>query len=192
MSDKQGQRYTPQEYLLREEKAEYRSEYHQGKIVALAGASVNHNRITRNITTALTNASEAGGCEAFSNDLRVWLEAKNRYVYPDVAVVCGKIDFAEGRSDTITNPKTIIEVLSEATESYDRGDKFRAYWTLDSLEEYVLVDQYRMRVEYFRQLNERDWFLRVFTKAAEALELKSVGVEIPLEQIYRNVTWDGE
>ncbi|OQY30761.1 MAG: hypothetical protein B6243_09685 [Anaerolineaceae bacterium 4572_5.2] len=190
MLAKQSQRYTPQEYLLREAKAEYKSEYHRGEIVALAGASINHNRIARNITTALTNASEAGGCEAFSSDLRVWIKARDRYVYPDVAVTCGEIDFVEGRSDTITNPKIIIEVLSESTESYDRGDKFRAYWALDSLDEYVLVDQYRMRVEYFRQLNERDWFLRVFTKAEEALELKSPGVEIALEQIYRNVTWD--
>ena len=190
LAKQKQQRYTPQEYLLREEKAEYKSEYYQGKIVALAGASINHNRITRNITTALANVSEVGGCEAFSNDLRVWIEAKNRYVYPDVAVVCGEIDLAEGRDDTIINPKIIIEVLSASTENYDRGDKFRAYWALDSLEEYILVDQYRMRVEYFRQVNERDWFLRVFTKAEEALELKSVGVEIPLEQIYRNVAWD--
>ena len=191
MLTKQEQRfYTPQEYLLREEKAEYKSEYYQGKIIALAGASVNHNRITGNIFKALSNSVESEPCEVFMNDLRVWIERRNRYVYPDVAVVCGGIDFAERRNDTITNPQIIIEVLSTSTESYDRGDKFRAYWTLDSLEEYVLVDQYRMRVEYFRQLNERDWFLRVFTKAEESLELKSVGAEIPLAQIYKNVTWD--
>jgi len=184
------QRYTPQEYLLREEKAEYKSEYYQGKIVALAGASINHNRIIGNIFNTLSNSIASEPCEVFMSDLRVWIEARNRYVYPDVAVVCGEIDFAEGRDDTITNPKIIIEVLSASTENYDRGDKFRAYWALDSLEEYILVDQYRMRVEYFRQVNERDWFLRVFTKVEEALELKSVGVEIPLEQIYRNVTWD--
>jgi Uma2 family endonuclease len=182
--------YTPEEYLALEEKAEYKSEYRQGQIVALAGASVNHNRITRNISTALTNAFEAKLCEVFVSDLRLWIHQKKLFTYPDVMIVCGDLKFVKDRTDTITNPKVIIEVLSESIAAYDRGDKFQAYWTLDSFEEYVLIDQYRIQVEYFRKVSEKEWKLLILTKADDILKLESVEVEIPLGKIYHNVTWE--
>ncbi len=141
--------YTFEEYLTLEEKAEYKSEYHQGKILAMAGASANHNRIAGNVFNAISNAIEARSCEAFMSDLRLWIEQKEIAAYPDVMVVCGGLKFVKGRSDTITNPKVIIEVLSKSTTGFDKGDKFYAYWTLDTFEECVFVDQYKMRVEYF-------------------------------------------
>jgi Uma2 family endonuclease len=190
MLAKQLHFYTPEEYLALEEKAEYKSEYYQGEIVAMAGASINHNRITRNVVAALTNAFAAKPCEAFASDLRLWLEKRQYYTYPDVMVVCGDLEFVKGRTDTITNPKVIIEVLSESTENYDRSKKFHAYWTLDSLAEYVLIDQYRPRVEYFRQVSEKEWLLRVLTKVDDVLKLETIGVEIPLETIYHNVAWE--
>ena len=182
--------YTPEEYLALEEKAEYRSEYYQGQIIAMAGGSLNHNRAAGNIHTTLNNAFTNKPCEAFIGDVRLWIEKANRFTYPDVMVVCGEPEFFEGRTDTITNPKAIIEILSKSTESDDRSDKFHAYWTLDTFEEYVLVDQYRVHVEYFRRVSEKQWELQVFTKMSDTLTLKSIEVEIPLDEIYHNVTWD--
>ncbi|HEY86366.1 MAG TPA: Uma2 family endonuclease [Chloroflexi bacterium] len=182
--------YTTQEYLAIEEEAKRKSEYYDGEIVALAGASLNHNRIAGNIHTALNNSVGGKPCESFIGDVKVWIEERNFFTYPDVMVVCGETKFVESRSDTITNPKIIIEVLSESTERYDRSAKFHAYWTLDTLEEYILVDQYRLRVEYFRRTSAKEWALRVLTNIEDVLDLTSVGVEITLSSIYRNVDWE--
>jgi Uma2 family endonuclease len=190
MLAQERQFYTHAEYLALEEKADYRSEYRQGEMVAMAGASVNHNRITINVSTVLTNTFAEKPCEAFSTDLRVWVERRNLFTYPDVLATCGDLTFYEGRTDTITNPQVIIEVLSESTAAYDRGEKFQAYWTLDSLAEYVLIDQYRVRIEYFQRISEKEWRLIVLTKTDDVLPLESVGVELPLDQIYRNVAWE--
>ena len=123
------------------------------------------------------------------SDLRLWIEHKDTYTYPDVMVVWGGLKFVAGRTDTITNPQIIIKVLSESTVGYDRSDKFQAYWTLDSLAECILVDPYRLRVEYFRRLNEKEGRLLVLTKADERLKREAIAVEMPLNQIYRNVSW---
>jgi Uma2 family endonuclease len=104
--------------------------------------------------------------------------------------VCGAPEFLEERADTITNPKVIIEVLSKSTAGYDRGDKFQAYWTLDTFHEFVLIDQYRIHIEYFRRMSEKEWRLRVLTKEDDVLSLESITAELPLDQIYRNVSWD--
>ncbi len=192
MLAKQRHFYTHEEYLALEEKAEYKSEYRQGEIVAMAGASLNHNRIAGDVHTILNNALEGKPCESFIGDVRLWIEKKNLYTYPDVMVVCAKPELVEGRTDTIINPKIIIEVLSKSTAGYDKGDKFQAYWAVDTFEEYVLIDQYRVHVEYFRQVSDKEWLLRVLTKADDVLKLESIEVEIALNKIYRNVTWAEE
>lgn len=181
--------YTPAEYFALEAETAEKYEYYRGEIVAMAGASVNHNRIVGNIFSSLRNAVESKPCEAFFGDVRVWIEARDFFVYPDVMVVCGELQLVEGRNDTLTNPQVICEVLSESTEGYDRGNKFRAYWTLDSLKEYILIDQYRLRVDYFRQVSEKEWRLLVLSQPEENLTLESVGVELPLAEIYRNVAF---
>ncbi|MDM8521674.1 Uma2 family endonuclease [Anaerolineales bacterium HSG6] len=179
--------YTPQEYLRLEKQAATRSEYHQGQIVAMAGATVTHNRINVNLTIELVNILRDKPCDVFANNLRVRLPTENRYVYPDLVIVCGEPELDEDDPDTLINPQLVIEVLSNSTANYDRGDKFHAYWTLDSFAEYVLVDQYKMRVEYFRRANEKLWELRVLTKPDDLLELKSLDVVLPLSSIYRRV-----
>lgn len=190
MFAKQSHSYTPAEYLALEEKAEYKSEYFQGKIVAMAGASLNHSRIVRNLSALLNQAFAAKPCEVFTTDVRLWIEKRNFFTYPDVIVVCDEPQFFKDRTDTITNPQIIIEVLSKSTAEYDRSDKFHAYWTLDSFAEYVLVDQYRVQVEYFRRVSGKQWELQVFTRLDESLSLKSIEVKLPLEQIYQRVNWE--
>jgi Uma2 family endonuclease len=182
--------YTFEEYLIHEERAEYKSEYRQGRIVAMAGASLAHNRIVSNIHAALYNALQTKPCAVFMTDLRLWIKPENWAVYPDIMVICGEPQLVEGRTDTVTNPQIIIEVLSKSTAEEDRSDKFQAYWSLDTFEEYVLVDQYRLHIEYFRRVNEKLWELLVFMQPDDTLTLKSVEVELPLAQIYRQVQWE--
>jgi len=184
--------YPPEEYLAVEEQAKQKSEYYDGDVVALAGSSLNHNRIAKKICFIIDSALSDKPCEVFFAEIKVRIEARNFFTYPDVMVVCGDPKFVENRSDTITNPKIIIEVLSKSTERYDRSNKFHAYWTLDSLEEYVLVDQYRMRVEYFKRISEKEWMLRVLTKPDEALALQAIDLEIPLSDIYQRIEWEDE
>lgn len=190
MLGKEQNWHTFEEYLILEEKAAYKSEYQQGHIIAMAGASLAHNRIVGNLHAALHNKLPGKPCAVFMSDLRLWIAAKNRAVYPDLTVICGEPQLVAGRSDTVTNPKLIIEVLSKTTAEDDRSDKFHAYWTLPSFEEYILVDQYRMHVEYFRRVNEKQWELLVFTQPDDCLNLKSLGVEIRLDQIYDQVRWE--
>ncbi|MDM8527339.1 Uma2 family endonuclease [Anaerolineales bacterium HSG24] len=182
--------YTPAQYLALEKQAETRSEYHQGQIVAMAGASFRHNQVVSNLQATLYQAIGSRNCNVFSSDLRVYIEADNRYTYPDLLVLCEPPQFVDERDDTINNPQIIIEVLSKSTASLDRHEKFQAYWMLDSLKEYVLVDQYKMRVEYFRRVDETVWELRVLTKPEQTLHLQSLDIDIPLSQIYRRVSWE--
>lgn len=182
--------YSHADYFALEEQAEVKSEYYQGHVVAMTGASLNHNRLAGNIHTSLNNALSNHPCETFIGDVRVWVEKKDIFTYPDVMVVCGPPVLMENRTDTLTNPKVIIEILSPSTTGYDRGEKFQAYWSLDSFEEYVLVDQYQMRVEYFRRVDETLWELRVFTKLDDVLTLQSIDVKISLDKIYQDMRWD--
>lgn len=182
--------YTAEQYLALEEQAHYKSEYRHGQILAMAGATVNHNRIAGNICVAIDRRVEGKGCESFIGDVRLSIKRKNMYTYPDVMVVCGELQFVEGRNDTIVNPKIVLEVLSKSTGAYDRSDKFHAYWSLESFEEYVLIDQYRVHVEYFRRQSEKMWELNVLTDIEDVLSLSSIEVDIPLREIYQNVAWD--
>ncbi len=181
--------YTREKYLELEGQAIEKSEYHQGEIVAMAGSTLNHNTIAGNVYVDLRMALAGKSCAAFFGDIKVWIEQWDCYTYPDVLVICGEPDFATSRTDTVTNPILIIEVLSKSTAAYDRSDKFHASWTLASLQEYVLIDQYWMRVEYFRRIDEQTWELRVLTKLEDRLLLKSIKVEMELSQIYRQVKW---
>ncbi len=190
MLNHQKQYYTPEEYLALEEEADYKNEYYQGEIFAMSGASVNHNRIARNVVTVLGIAFETGSCEIFIGDVRLLVKKNGLYTYPDVMIVCGELEFAEGRDDTITNPIVIVEVLSKSTEGYDRGAKFELYRALPTLQDYVLVDQYKVHVEYFHKLDDGRWILQEFNQLEDTLPIESINYEIPLNRIYQKVDWE--
>jgi Uma2 family endonuclease len=119
--------YTPEEYLELEATADYKSEYIDGQIIAMAGASINHNRITGNFSAALNFAfKQQDKYEVFNSDMRLWIPQRLIYTYPDVMIIADEPEFFNNRTDTITNPQVIIEVLSKSTKSYDREDKFAA------------------------------------------------------------------
>ena len=178
--------FTPEEYLVSERKATLKSEYINGEILAMSGASLAHTRITADIVTELNNQLRGGACEVISNDMRVKTGPKGAYFYADVVVFCGEPEVEDNVFDTLLNPILVIEVLSPSTEAYDRGEKFRHYQELASLQEYILVSQDTVRVEQYRPLKTH-WGQTEFRAPEDVLPLASIGCELPLRDIYRRV-----
>ena len=177
---------TPEEYLARERKALEKSEYRNGQIHAMPGASRAHNLITVNIPSELHFQLRERTCEVYSNDMRVKVSAAGLYTYPDVVVVCDEPRFEDNQFDILLNPTVLIEVLSPSTAAYDRGEKFASYQKLDSLCEYVLISQDRVRVKhYLRQ--EDAWNLTEFHSLTDVLQLVSIECELSLQAIYAKV-----
>lgn len=183
--------YTPEEYLALEEEAEYRSEYIDGLIYQMAGGNVNHIDITFNVT-AIINEKLREKCRAYSTELKVRVEEVNRFYYPDVTVVCGDRNFYEDRKDTITNPILIIEVLSNSTEAKDRGEKFFAYQTLESLEEYILVSQDKYLIEQFTRQNDGSWKYLATIGIDSEVTFESLNTTLKLKDIYDLVEFEEE
>jgi Uma2 family endonuclease len=181
--------YTPEEYLALERKAEYRSEYIDGQIYAMVGASRAHNTITLNLGRELSSLLINSPCEVYVSDMRVKVSSAGMYTYPDLVAVCDQPTFEDGHVDSLTNPTVIIEVLSPSTELYDRGGKFARYRRIESLMEYVLVSQDKALVEhYVRQDNARSqWVLREIDNIEDKLRLASIGCEVTLGAIYVKV-----
>ncbi|MDZ7304891.1 MAG: Uma2 family endonuclease [candidate division KSB1 bacterium] len=184
--------YTPEEYLAMEETAEYKSEYYQGEIFAMAGGSIDYNRIVRNLENRMSKAFEGKDCEVFFNDMRLRVDAVDLFTYPDLIVICGQPKFYENRRDTILNPLLIVEVLSESTKNYDRGEKFRLYRAIPTLREYTLVDQYKIHVEQFSLGQKGKWVLTEYDGAEAVLHCTSVDFQIPLTEIYSKVELESE
>lgn len=182
-----AQRMTAAEYLAWERQADARHEYLNGEIVAMAGASEEHNLIVANLIGELRTRLRGRGCRAYPNDMRVRVLETGLYTYPDVTVVCGEPLFEDAHRDTLLNPTLIIEVLSPSTEAYDRGAKFAHYRELSSLKEYVLIAQDRVSVERYVRQQENEWLLSAFSDPAGALSLASVGCDLPLSEIYYQV-----
>ena len=177
---------TPQEYLALERKAHCKSEYLDGHIIAMAGASSEHNLIVGDIFYGLYPELRRRGCLVYTNDMRVRPNPRDSYFYPDVVVVCGEPQFEDEDFDTLLNPIVIVEVLSPSTEAYDRGEKFRRYQQLASLKEYVLVSQDKVWVEHHRR-HGAQWILSHYRSFEEVLPLPSIGCEVPLRDIYARV-----
>lgn len=179
-------RFTPEQYLALERKAESRSEFYDGFIEAMAGASRAHGLISLNLASQLLQQLEHRPCEVYNGDMRVWVGAASRYTYPDVVVVCGEPRFQDSDLDTLLNPTVIVEVLSPSTERMDRGKKFSGYRTLDSLREYVLIDQEQVLVEQYDRQGDQ-WVLTALNRLDDRLRLRSIDCEVPLRAIYAKV-----
>ncbi len=179
-------RYTPEQYLTLERKAEFKSEYVNGMIIALAGASRSHSLIAFNLAGVLRAQLVGRACEAYVSDMRVRVAATGLYTYPDVVVACGDIRFEDERTDTLLNPTVIVEVLSPSTEAYDRGEKFAHYRRLESLQEYVLVSQDKIRVESFVRQGAQ-WLLSEVSGLDETVRLESIVCNLTLRDIYDKV-----
>ncbi len=184
--------YSPEEYLKLEEVAEFRSEYQDGRIIPMAGGKPNHNQIAGNFYGTLNFATKGQPYQVFINDLRLWIPSKRVYTYPDVMLVAGKLEFAEGRKDTISNAVMVAEVLSKSTADYDRGGKFKLFRSIPSFREYVLIDQYEMHVEHFCKTDDNKWVLSEYDGADAMLKLSCVEFEMRLGDMYDRVDFESE
>lgn len=192
MTQSTKQKWTLEEYFEFERTSETKHEYFQGEIYAMSGGSLRHALIATNTSTALNIQLRKTTCRVFQSDLRTQVASAGYYTYPDVLVVCGDPQFYEGRTDTVTNPVLIVEVLSPSTESYDRGKKFQHYRTLDSLQEYLVISQDSAHIERFTRQPDGDWLLHAADGLDDTLELLSVGCTLALSDIYDKVDFGAE
>lgn len=179
---------TEQEYLTIERASEFKSEFLNGEMIAISGCTTAHSMLQVDITVALAARLQDSPCDVLSSDHRLKVVTTGLYAYPDATVVRGAIEYSETHAmDTLVNPTVIFEVLSPSTESYDRGVKFFHYRRIPSLTNFVLVSQNEMLVELHTKIDESSWHLHTLTKANQELTLTSLGITIPLEEIYRRI-----
>jgi Uma2 family endonuclease len=183
-------RLTPEQYLVRERSADFKSEFFKGEMFAMAGASREHNLIVANLVRELGNSLKDSKCEVYPSDMRVKVSATGLYTYPDVTIACGKPEFEDGELDTLLNPTVLIEVLSKSTEAYDRGTKAAQYRKLPSLQHYVLISQYNCSVELFTRSDNDEWILSECSQTTETLNLQTPSVAVALSEVYRNIQFD--
>ena len=184
--------YSPEEYLTLEKTADSKSEYIDGQIFPMAGGSTNHNQIAGNVYAELNFAFKKLDYRVFMSDLRLWIPKKRIYTYPDVMVIAGEPDYDNNRTDTITNPKIIIEVLSKSTQGYDRSGKFEAYRTIPTFAEYLLFDQTKVYVEHFSKTEAKQWLFREYDESDETITLSCVDFQISLVDAYNKVKFEPE
>lgn len=177
--------FTPEEYLEIERVSPIKHEYLQGQIVAMAGASKAHVIITGNLSALIVNHLRGSGCISYAVDMKVRLPELNLFYYPGLAVTCDERDRISDE-DFILHPKLIIEVLSDSTEAFDRGDKFSDYKSIPELEEYVLVHQKQVLVERFQRKSDNLWLPQVF-RAGEQVVFESIGVRVAISNLYENL-----
>ncbi len=181
--------FTPAEYLRMEEAAEYKSEFYNGEIFAMAGGTRDHSLIAVNLVGELRQQLKQKPCRVYNSDLRLLVERGGLYTYPDVMVVCGKVELVKGRNDLVTNPILLVEVLSESTRDYDRGAKFDFYKQIPTLREYVLVESERLHVQVERRGKRGNWIGETFDGLGASVRLGSIECEISMQGIYDKVSW---
>jgi Uma2 family endonuclease len=184
MSKVEKTNFTAAEYLSMERAASEKHEFAFGEIFAMTGASARHVVIVTNLVREISNQLLQRPCQVYSSDLRVCIDADNRYAYPDVVVICNQPKFLDDTLDTLLNPELIVEVLSESTRNYDRGDKFQQYRGIPSFREYLLVDQERVHVERYSKQSDGTWSLWETDSLADVVQLESLGVALPVSVIY--------
>jgi Uma2 family endonuclease len=178
---------TPQEYLARERKADFKSEYYRGEMFAMAGATWEHTLIKDNTARETGQQLRDGPCRVLTSDLRVRVDATGLYTYPDIIVVCDEPQFEDKMFDTLLNPRVLMEVLSDSTEKYDRGGKFKHYRQVPSLQEYILIAQDEPLVERHVRQPNGDWLMTEFRGLEQTFAFTSIPVKIALADIYRGV-----
>ena len=180
-------RLTEAEYLAIERAAEFKSEFFDGEMFAMAGGTPRHSLISTNLAAEFNNRLRAGLCVPYNADLRIKIEATGLCAYPDLSVICGPLEFAEGTNDTVLNPTVIVEVLSDSTEAYDRGKKFEHYRHIGSLREYLLVSQKEPRIEQFIRQPDGRWLLNEAAGPEAKVELPALHIAISLAEVFAKV-----
>lgn len=184
---------SPEEYLAFEREAREKHEFINGEIVAMAGASENHNVIASNLFGELFIQLKNSECRAFASDMRVKAAKAKKttdYYYPDIVVTCGEREFDDEKKDVLINPRAIIEVLSKSTRLKDRNEKLESYMALESLTDYVLVEQDTMRIEHYSRLDAENWKVRLLNEESHELVLESISCRVSLTDIYNEIQFE--
>lgn len=189
MSTQPKTRLTPEEYLAIERAAETKSEYFDGEMFLMSGASRKHNLIAVNATGELRQQLKSKPCEVYSNDMRVKVSATGLYTYPDVVVVCGEPQFEDDYVDILLNPTVIVEVLSKSTASFDRGNKFNHYRSLPSLAEYLTVAQDEYKIEHHVKQPDGKWLLTDVRGIESTIKLASIECALAFSEVYDKVVF---
>lgn len=183
-------RYSIEEYLEMENESSEKHEYFQGEIFAMAGARVVHNRLVSNTLISLGIKLRGSSCKPFNSDQRIHIPVNSLFTYPDISIICGKIETLNNDDWNILNPVILIEVLSPSTKNYDKGDKFTLYRQIPSLKEYILIDSESIHIEAFR-LNERlHWELEEYNQVTDSVLLSSIQTSILISEIYEGIDQD--
>lgn len=185
----ESRHYSKEEYFSLLEQSLHKLEFLDGEVRMMSGGTIAHNDIIDNTFGAL--CPKRGNCKVKNSENAVSISELNRYFFPDLTITCDKPNYEKGGIAKITNPQLIIEVLSESTAEYDRSDKFAAYRQLASFKEYILIDSRRMRIDaFYRETNEL-WHIRSYSQAEQALEIQTMGIDVPLSLIYEGVVLTG-
>jgi len=184
--------YTPEEYLELEIASETRNEYYNGEIIPMTGGTPEHNKISGNLYIALSLALKGKPYETFHVDQRLWIPAVSLYTYPDVMILQKPIELQTGRKDTVINPCFIAEVLSKSTQNYDRSEKFAAYRTIPTFQEYLLIDQYRIHVEHYVKTAVNQWIFSEYDDPNITLSLRTFELPILIADIYENIDFNNQ
>lgn len=177
---------TEEEFLEQERKAEYKSEFYKGEIFAMAGATKEHNKIVASVISEIGAHLKDKSCSFFPSDLRLHNFENGLYTYPDVTIVCGEEKYLDDKFDTLTNPTVIFEVLSPATENYDRGIKFKLYRSISSLQNYVVVSSTEYTAEVYTRNNDK-WVLSTANDKEGALYISAIDYTMKLSDIYAQI-----
>lgn len=179
--------FTPEEYLLLERAANFKSEYVAGKIYAMARVSKEHNLITASVIAELHGQLRGRNCGTYPSDMRVKVGETGLYAYPDVSVVCGEAEYLDQRGDVLLNPTVIVEVMSPSTEDYDRGEKAKYYRQIASLTDYILIAQDQRWIEHYARRSDSQWALSEVALPNDEVVLASIGCTLRFDDIYRQV-----
>jgi Uma2 family endonuclease len=178
------------QYLEHELRTGEKHEYYRGEIFAMVGGTPRHSLIATNFLRESSESLKDRPCVAYNGDLRIMVDPDGLYTYPDASIICGELEIAPETPNTVKNPSVLVEVLSESTEAYDRGDKSAFYRSIPSLKALVLIAQDHPHVECLTRQATGGWLLTEFRSMNDALILEPVGISIPLAEIYRNVKFD--
>ena len=178
---------TAEEYLEFDRNSEFRNQYIYGETAPRVGGTPWHSLISGNAVYEFRNRFSAHGCRVFDSSLRVCLNRKTSYAYPDTTVVCGELEYSDEEEDTVSNPKIVVEVLSPTTKNYDLGPKLRLYWSIASLTDILLIEQKKVWIEYWFRAPGEEWSKRVLENRHDILRIESANCEIPVTELYAGV-----
>jgi len=175
---------SPQEYLTIERAAEYKNEYYHGQILAMSGASLNHNRIDGNLITSIGNFLKGKNCLVLPSNMRITTPSYDSYMYPDASIVCGDPQLEDGQFDTLLNPSVIFEILSPSTRAIDKGRKFFFCQQIPSLKEYIMIDSLKKFIQVARRQSDESWKFENMDETHSSLHIQTINFQLLLSEIY--------